>query len=206
MNKKALMTAIIICWVVLAVCFIIKLFGGKYFEIATSNNTFKAVCAFVDNHLWLQDIIAFCTSLLTTVWVNLAVLRKKWFSIKQFVVVLFIDIFAFAFVILGDFIKNDVISIVGFIASLLPLCVCPMILSKKVLRSIFAYVLYMLFQVLSVLVKGLAIDNINSDSTLVALIYGVDLYIMLILFYLHANLSKDKVKYKIKEKGDNDNG
>lgn len=77
MNKKILRTAIIICWVVLAVCFIIKIFGGKYFEIATNNETFITVCEFVDNHLWLQNILSFITNLLTVILLNLAVLKQK---------------------------------------------------------------------------------------------------------------------------------
>lgn len=206
MSTKALKTAIIISWIVLAVCFGIKLFCGKWFDISTTNSTFSKVCAFVDNHLWLQDIIAFCTSLLTTLLVNLAVLQRKWFTVKQLIVVLTFDIVAFAFMIISDFIDGIVINILGFIASILPICICPMILSKKPVRSIIALLLYIAFQAVSMIVKGLSITGSPTDNTFVALIYGVDLYIMLILFYLYANLSKDKVKYKIQEKGETENG
>lgn len=206
MSKRALKTAIIISWIVLAVCFIIKLFGGKWFDIATNNATFSKVCAFVDNHLWLQDVIAFFTSLLSTMLINLSVLQRKFFTVKQFIVLLAIDIIAFVFVILGDFVQSNIFNIIGFIVSILPMCICPMILSKKVLRSILAYALYVVFQALSVVVKGLAITKVNTDSTLVALIFSIDVYIMLVLYYLHANLRKDKKKNKIQEKGDNNNG
>ena len=201
-NKNALRTAIIISWVVLAVCFIIKLFGGKYFEIATSNSTFSKVCAFVDNHLWLQDIIAFFTSLLATILVNLAVLQRKWFTVKQLLIVLVFDIFAFVFVILGDFFDSLAMDIVGFIASLLPVCICPMILSKKPVRSIIALLLYIAFQIVSMIVKGLSITGNSPDNTLVALIFTIDFYIMLILYYLHANWHIGKTTNKITEKGD----
>lgn len=204
-NKRALKTAIIISWIVLAVCFVIKLFGGNWFEIATSNGTFSKVCAFVDNHLWLQDIIAFCTSLLATILLNLAVLKRKFFTLKQFIVVLAIDIVSFAFVILCDFINNNILNIFVIVSSIVPMCICPMILSKKVLRSIIAYVLYMTFQAISVVIKGLAITKVNSDSSFVALIFTIDVYVMLILYYLHANFGKDN-KNKTYKKGGENNG
>lgn len=205
-NKRALKTAIIISWVVLAVCFVIKLFGGKWFEIETSNSTFSKVCAFVDNHLWLQDIIAFCTNLLAVSLLNLAVLRQKRPTLKQLIFIVVLTAIEVAVCIVAEYLNNKIVSIIGFISSIVPLCICPMILSKKPIRSIIAYVLYVAFQAISVVIKGLAITKVNSDSTLIALIYGVDLYVMLILFYLHANLLGDKIKHKIQEKGDFNNG
>lgn len=196
------MTAIIISWVVLAVCFIIKIFGGQIFNIATTNATFIKVCAFVDNHLWLQNIIAFVTNLLAVSLLNLAVLKQKVFKWKQFILVILSTAIEVAICIIGEYLNNKVVNIIGFISSIIPLCICPMILSKKPIRSIVGYALYIAFQAISVIIKGLAITKINSESTFVALIYGVDLYIMLTLFYLYSNL----IKNKIQEKGDNNNG
>lgn len=206
MSKRAIKTAIIISWVILVVCFIIKLFGGKWFEIATGNSTFIKICAFVDNHLWLQDIIAFCTNLLTVSLLNMAVLRQKYLHIKQFVLVIIVTAIQVAFAIIGECLNNNIITIIGFVVSFIPYFICPLILSKKTLRSIIAVLLYLAFQAISVFIKGLAITKVNSDSTLIALIYGIDLYIMLILFYLHANLLEDSKKNKIQTQGDDSNG
>lgn len=106
---------------------------------------------------------------------------------------------------MGYVLDNQTLSTIGFFASVLPFCICPMILSKKPLRSIFAYALYVAFQAISVAIKGLALTKINEDSTLIALIYGIDLYIMLILYCLYSNLSKGNTKNKINEK-EKDNG
>lgn len=210
MNKRVLKTAIIISWVVLAVCFIIKILGGNIFNIATTNETFIKVCAFVDNHLWVQNIIAFISNFFIASLINLAVLRQKFFKRKQAIFVLICSIIAFCILIIKDYIENEIIDIIGFILSILPLCICPMILSKKPIRSIFAFILYAIFQSVSIIVKGLSISQINDDSTLVGLIFSVDIYIMLILYYLYAN-KKDKkdnknIENKISEKGDNENG
>lgn len=191
MNKRVIKTAIIISWIVLAICFIIKIIGGKWFNIATNNKTFMSVCAFIDKHLWLQDIIAFCTTLLAVSLLNLAVLKQKRFTWKQFIVVACCTIVEFTIVVLAEYLQNKILSIIGFVSSIIPFCICPMILSKRPLRSILAYVFYVGFQAISVIIKGLAITKINSDSSLAALIFTIDVYIMLILYYLYANLPKD---------------
>lgn len=204
-NKNILKTAIIISWVVLAICFIIKIFGGKIFNISTTNATFIKVCSFLDNHLWLQNIIAFCANLLTVSLLNMAVLQQKSLHARQFILVAISTAIQFACAIIGEWLNNKIITIAGFVFSFMPYFICPLILSRKILRSTVAVLLYLAFQSISIFIKGLAIIKVNSDSTLIALIYGVDLYIMLILYYLHANLIKDN-KNKINVKGEDNNG
>lgn len=202
MNKRVIKTAIIISWIVLAVCFIIKIIGGKWFNIATNNKTFMAVCGFIDNQIWARAILSFAVNLLIAVLINLAVLRQRMLNFKQTIVVIVCVIVAFSVSFVGNCIENKIIDIVGFILSFLPLCICPMILSKKPLRSILAIVLYAVFQAISIIVKGLSITKINDENALVGLIFSIDVYIMLILYYLYANLAKDD-KNKINEKGEN---
>ena len=48
MNLKAIKRAIILCWILLAVCFAIKLFGGNWFEIVCANEHFIKFCDFID--------------------------------------------------------------------------------------------------------------------------------------------------------------
>lgn len=203
-NKNALKTAIIISWIVLAVCFIIKLFGGKCFNIATNNNTFNKVCTFIDSYLWLQNFISFFTSILSIGLLNLAVLRKRFFTSKQIIMIFICAIIPFSIKVVSEYCNIKIFAIIGFIADIIPYCICPMILSKKPIRSIASCVLYILFQALSVVIKGLSITKINSDNTLIALTFTIDVYIMLILYYLYAN--NKKVKSKIQEKGGNNNG
>ncbi len=202
MNKRVIKTAIIISWIVLAVCFIIKIIGGKWFNIATNNKTFISVCAFIDKHLWLQDIIAFATSLLVATLLNLAVLKQRKFKLLQFIIVVICVATHFAVAVVGEYLQNKIISIISFALGIIPTCICPMILSRKPLRSIVACALYLGFQGISVVIKGLAITQISNESSLVSLIFSIDVYIMLILYYLYANLVENN-KNKINEKGEN---
>ena len=49
-QEVVLKRLIIICWVLLAICFVIKLFGGNFFEIMCTNKTFIKFCDFVDKY------------------------------------------------------------------------------------------------------------------------------------------------------------
>ena len=50
--------AIIACWVILIVCFIIKLFGGNFFNIISNNERFIQLCKFIDN-TWLYYVVGY---------------------------------------------------------------------------------------------------------------------------------------------------
>ena len=43
-KERYLKRVIIVCWIALAICFGIKLFGGNLFEIMCNNENFIKVC------------------------------------------------------------------------------------------------------------------------------------------------------------------
>ena len=43
--------AIILCWILLIICFIIKLCGGNYFNIMCNNENFIRFCNFIENSI-----------------------------------------------------------------------------------------------------------------------------------------------------------
>lgn len=48
--NRVIKRSIILCWIALAICFIVKIFGGNFFEIATTNQQFIKLCNFIDNN------------------------------------------------------------------------------------------------------------------------------------------------------------
>ena len=51
LNKQKFIKRVIIgAWITLALCFVIKLFGGNFFNIICENENFIAVCNYADNH------------------------------------------------------------------------------------------------------------------------------------------------------------
>ena len=57
-KERYLKRVIIVCWIALAICFGIKLFGGNLFEIMCSNENFIKVCNYADNHFWADVLIS----------------------------------------------------------------------------------------------------------------------------------------------------
>ena len=62
-KEKYIKRVIIVCWVALAICFVIKLFGGNFFQIICENETFIAICEFCDNNWWASYIIGIANTM-----------------------------------------------------------------------------------------------------------------------------------------------
>ena len=56
---KPIKRAIALCWVMLVACFLIKLFGGNWFEVVCTNEHFIMVCDFIDNNAIIHQISSF---------------------------------------------------------------------------------------------------------------------------------------------------
>ena len=63
---KYIKRVIIVCWGALALCFIIKLFGGNFFQIICENETFIAICDYADKNLWCYCIIVSLHSIVSS--------------------------------------------------------------------------------------------------------------------------------------------
>ena len=190
MNKRALQMAIIISWVVLAICFFIKIFGGNYFDIAASNETFIAVCNFIDSNMVTTILMSFVTYSLSVVLLNLAVLRQIKPTLKQFIIIMLSTIIVFAINASLQFMTTLVW--VSFALDFITYLIVPAILSKKPIRAFVGVIFYLLFQVVSLFVKSISVIKAYEMNTLIALIYSLDVYIMLILYYLYGVYSKKK--------------
>ena len=173
----------ITCRVVYIACLIIKLCGGNWFEIATTNERFIAICDYIDNTLWLKMIIACIFSLITNSFVICAIFRERFYTFKQAIV--FIPL-----IIIGSIIGwyNSIINtIIGFILYLIPIIYD----YRKWYRAILGLILMIIFQFISLITKNVNEVYLNNQSTLVSIILQIDLLIMVILYYLYANARKE---------------
>ena len=55
--NRVIKRSIILCWIALAICFIVKIFGGNFFEIVVHNDRFTAVCEFCQKSFILTNIV-----------------------------------------------------------------------------------------------------------------------------------------------------
>lgn len=184
---KYLKRVIIICWVALAVCFCIKLFGGNLFEIMCENENFIAICNYADTHLWAYYLIGALQCFISLYFFTLAILQrtkyKKWELILLIITVL-----------VGSAVKM-LSSTFGFIFDIWQVVIMPMVFLgknyKKYWKVGLANILLMTFQLASIYIK-----NINTiilgEGILIGTIFSIDVWLMLLLYFAYSNIKSDK--------------
>ena len=186
-KARLLRRVIIISWISLALCFVIKIFGGNFFEIMCNNPKYKALCEYADSHFWCKYFIVVISSIISISLYLLAIIKQYKFTILQGLIVLIT-------ILISCFIKlhNNTI---GLICDLWIMFILPFIFLKfkwKSFLSIFvAFILNLVFQLVSLLTKNISIGFVD-DSMFIGLIYMIDLYLMCLLYYLYRNYKKER--------------
>lgn len=182
---------IILCWTLLAVCFVVKIFGGNFFNIVCQNERFIKACEFVDKNVWLQYIIGCISTLFLQTLYLLAISKHLWFTRKREILIVLFTI------LLGVFLRR--LSIVfKIVLDVFQYFIMPFLiksnLKKRVVcrRIIFGFVATLSFEIISALVKNLSINFIPLNGMLISLIFCIDVYIMVILYYLYCNVKKER--------------
>ena len=184
-REVVLKRAIIICWVLLAICFVIKIFGGNFFAIVCTNEKFIKVCEYVDNSIFYY-VIGFLTYSITNVFLILTISDNKTLFCKFNILFLVLTSLYWFFKLIINlgyiYINIHIVTLIDLISLYLLLFV----FTRKPLKSLLAIILMYVFTFLSVVVKNTGINHNIDDSTLVSLIFMVDYYIMLILTFLYS--------------------
>lgn len=179
---RYLRRVIIACWCALLVCLVIKLFGANIFDMACKNETIIAVCNYADTNLWANYIISAIYCFVSLFFFTLAILQQLKFKFWQLVCVILT-------VLVGTAIKlwNAKIGIVFDIWQGIGM---PILLLgkkyKKYWRVLVANILLLAFQLISVYIKNTDFYTLY-NSVLFSAIYGIDVLIMVVLFYLYSN-------------------
>lgn len=199
-KKKFLQRIIIVCWIALVVCFIIKLFGGNIFEIMCKNETFIKICNYVDKHIWADYLVCIVSTFVSVYFFTLAMVQEWKYKKWQLIVVV-------ATVLVGTAIKMWN-SIAGLIFDVWQSIAMPMLFLgkrwKEYWKILVANVLLVGFQAISIYIKDTDFGELY-NSTLVGTIYGIDVTIMLVLYYGYSNFIKIKVENKKLKKENSDN-
>lgn len=200
-KKKFLQRIIIACWVALVVCLIIKLFGGNLFNIVCKNETFIKICRYSDNHIWANYSLCVINSFISLYFFTLAILQEWKYKKWQLAVVI-------GTVLIGTALKmwNYIAGLVFDVWQGLGMPI--LFLGKKwkhYWKIIVANVLLVGFQAISMYIKNTDFGDLY-NSTLFALIYSIDVLLMIILYYSYANLIRinKEQKLKIKENTTNE--
>ena len=68
---------IVVSWVVLLLCLIIKLFGGNWFELWWENENFISFCNYVETKTWLKMVIACLIYLISGYFIISVFINRK---------------------------------------------------------------------------------------------------------------------------------
>ena len=172
---------ICLCWFCLGICFSIKLLGGDWFSVYVENEKFIAFCNWFDGQPAAQYVVGCLSSGLSMGLFWLAILRRRWFE-KRWHTVL-----AAVTVLVGVGVKL-LFPVVGIVVDVWQFFVVPFIFDRKLVKDIVAgNALLLLFMIVSNVTKNIPLNSVMSDSSLISMVYMIDLFIMLVLYYLYRN-------------------
>ena len=176
-SNKVIKRSIILCWVALALCFLVKICGGNFFAIAVENERFIAVCEYIDSRNILLYGLAMINYLIMCYFYFNACFRQTKFTKSQ--VIVLIPIFVLLFFVKISFVY------IGAIIEIIVMIILPALISKrKWYCSILYVVIYYIFGYVSLFVKNISSTHLPNYS-LIGLIFSLDVYFMLILFMLY---------------------
>lgn len=192
-QEIVLKRSIIICWVLLAICLVIKLFGGNFFTIMCDNENFISVCNFVDKS-FIRYILYF--ALFMTESIMLLYIVKPNIKFKRVLVWLYILACILCWV-LKVLIEQNIINLNPALVSVFLVLYLYVILAITTKRYIFSFVVViynMLLSLLSAVLKSVSLSNFITDSFLITTIFMIDYYILLTLTFLYQRKNKQKKK------------
>ena len=193
-KERYLKRVIVVCWIALAICFGIKLFGGNLFEIMCENENFIKVCEYADNHFWAYYLVNVINALvLLFIFVMAVCQRIRLNKIETISIILT--------VLCGTLIKYFS-STFGLIFDFWQMFFMPALFTlktpKKHWNILIGNILLVCFQFISLIVRNLGVKILTGESVLITLIFSIDIFLMSILYCAYSII--------ISKKGENKNG
>lgn len=173
---------ITISWVLLILCLIIKLFGGNWFELNTENSKFIEFCLYVEEHNILKMSIACIIYLISGYFILSCILNKK-LNIK--LLMLFYPIMILKSILNWNY------YILSFIIDLIILIAIPLIITKNWKRVLISFLILNALQIISILVRNVSFYFNELNTTVENMLYQIDYYIMIILWYSYTFKRKE---------------
>lgn len=163
-----------LCWILLAVCFVVKLFGGNFFAFIGESYAIEYIakhdillipiqCAFYifGTYLFYQSLVGHTHKLHTFLLVCILTVFKQLYDV------------------------NIYLQVSCYILEFIIMFLYPIIIFEcKWYDVIVLNVLLIVFQVLSLITKNIGIISFPYEDV-VGFVYMIDYYIMIILLFLH---------------------
>lgn len=171
---------IVISWVALIICLIVKLFGGNWFELWLENAKFIKFCEFVDETIWLKMMLACGIYLISAYPIICIILNKSKLGLKEILI--------FAPIMITKSIMTWYFSIIAFILDIFILLGLTTIFNRKPLRNLICFMIISAFQLLTIGIRNVSfwLGGFNLGNTFIEqFLIQIDYYLMILLFYLY---------------------
>ena len=183
-KERYLKRVIIVCWIALAICFGIKLFGGNLFEIMCENENFIKVCEYADNHVWADFVLSSLYCFVSLYFLVLAMCGKYKYERWQLIVLI-------VTVLVGTIVKIYS-NILGVVFDVWQGIIMPCLFTlKSPNRHKFVVLgngLLLVFQMVSIFVKDIDYIIVTDYGLLTGIIYSLDVLLMIFIYYLYSNI------------------
>lgn len=165
---------ITLCWVLLGICFVVKLFGGNFFAFVGESKVANLIC----NNVYLLTSVQFLFYFIGT-YINLLIVFKDKFKVLNILFTLLM----FGAKTLCNF--GFIPAFVAMIVELIFLIIIPIIINPKdwYLPIVVMAVIF-IFQYIAMFTKNIGLVCFP-DNALAGFVFMIDYYIMLLLSYLY---------------------
>ena len=183
-KERYLKRVIIVCWIALAICFGIKLFGGNLFEIMCENENFIKVCEYADNHFWADFVLSSLYCFVSMYFLVLAMCGKYKYEIWQLIVLI-------VTVLVGTIVKiyNNILGVVFDVwQGIIMPCLFTLKSPNRHKFVILGNGLLLVFQMVSIFVKDIDYIIVTDYGLLTGIIYSLDVLLMIFIYYLYSNV------------------
>ena len=79
-TEKILKRLIILSWICLSVCLLMKIFSPDLFVIYTNNTTYSYICDLIDQNIVFKYLLGTISSFITINLIWLSILQVKWYE------------------------------------------------------------------------------------------------------------------------------
>ena len=190
---KPIKRAIALCWIMLVACFVVKLFGGNWFEVVCTNEHFSNCCDYLDKNVVLQDVLAFVLYMFGTYLMILSCALVPRANTEQKMVILASFSGCFLLNYTSEIAKFFVEAFCFIAIPIFITCTNGMKLREAIKRRWYCGFVGMgtifAFQLISMYVRDVEFW-IMHENTLTSLMLLFDYYIMIVLYHLYVKLKK----------------
>ena len=173
-KQVVLKRMITLCWVLLGICFVVKIFGGNFFAFVGDSS----IVEYIAEHEWLLCIVQFVFYYIQSMLYFSIFIKHKPIFIS------IVSIILFALKYLLDIIP--IFLIISLILEIVALIFIPIIFKTKWYNAITMFLLLNVFQIVSMITKNIGLISFPYESV-VGFVYMIDYYIMLALVLLYSN-------------------